>query len=122
MIIQDLKDVERSIYIQTICRLKNNEKNRRALEEKFNSETKYKIDVNYYINDTIISIKEEGDFYKYFVRLLKNLGIKYEQTKLYLKNNENTNNEIDKNFNEAWFKFFTLYKIFETNETIFIMS
>jgi len=125
MIIQELRDVERSVYIQTICRLKNNERNKRILEEKYNSEPKYKQDSDWYIMDTISSIKDEGDFLKYFIKLLKSLGVKYEQTKQYLKNNENTNNEIEKNFTEAWFKFFVLYKIFEDKDNkniVFISS
>ena len=99
----------------TICRLKNNEKNRRLLEEKYNNDPKFKFDNFYYVNETISSIKDEGDFQKYFIKLLKSLGVKYEQTKLYLKNNENTNNEIEKNFSDAWFRFFVLYKIFEND-------
>jgi hypothetical protein len=117
IIVRNLKDTERAIYIQALVKLIEN-KNERDILKKMSTENDILFD-NFFN-----SIKDEGELSKYFSKMLYTIGAKFEQDKGYQKINESTSSEIDRSFNEMWVKFRTLYKIFQKHKvfTSFIDS
>jgi hypothetical protein len=103
LVIRNLKSSDRSIFIQSLVKV-NEDKNEKAIVEKMQENEKL-------YTDCFSNIKEEGDLYKYFSKILQTIGQKYDAGKSFQKI-ENSTNEIDKNFNDCWVKFRNIYKLF----------
>jgi hypothetical protein len=113
LIIRNLKDNDRSVYIQSLVKLLENKKEKESLEYMGN-------DIDHMFNDIFTLIKEEGDLNKFFARIILNISLKYDHAKSYQKTNDSTA-EIEKNFFESWNRFKMLYKLFRENK-VFVTS